>query len=138
MKALLLFIFLSFFQISSSQKGAECDILRQMLESPNVEVFKFQFVEDLNRPIIIVDTARFFETCSIEKKGKLGAFKVVHDAKYFNENGNEILIVYVTSKSKQNYHIGLYSRNSHGICSADIKVKRGKLFWSKIKCGTLD
>ncbi|SEW36791.1 hypothetical protein [Chitinophaga arvensicola] len=135
MKILFSFILLVMSLFSYAQQKADCRLLKYILDRSNAKVFKLQFIEDKHKAILLVDTSAFFDTCTLTvAEGR--TFQVAHNARYMNDA--DILRVYVSPKEEKNYQISLYSKDSHGICTTDIKVKRGKVHWSKIRCGTLD
>ncbi len=137
MKTLLPFVFLVCSQLSYGQKGANYHLLENILRAPYVKVFKLDVGENKDIPIMIVDTAKFFKAGKIQlEDGRVA--QIVHEAAYLENRINEILVLYVTPRRKQRYHIDLYSRSSHGICSVDVQDKRGEIYWTRIKCGTLD
>lgn len=137
MKTILLLTGLLSFQFSFGQRRDKCELLKFLLNHPGSRVFMFQFSGDKDKPILLVDTARFFAGCDVGEISKR-TVQLVSDSMYLSKAHTDIFSVHVTSKSPDRYYISVYSRSSHGIGSVNVKKNRRKYHVIKTRYGILD
>ena len=137
MKFSLYVILLMLSCASFGQGKTKCEILKKIFEYHDAWVLIKLRSTNLDTPIIFIDTAKFFEGCTI---GKIGGrnVKISHDSSLIKQTNRTNIVVYVILKGKDSCELDFYSKFSHAVGVATLKKKRGKFFIIESHFGILD
>ncbi|SFD26063.1 hypothetical protein SAMN05518672_1011327 [Chitinophaga sp. CF118] len=117
---------------------SRCEILNNLLKDSTVQrFFNFKSFQYKDTPIIIIDTSRFFDKCSVENiNGRMT--KIVTDSSITNQINSSNILIYSHLLGRKKYVIEIYSTKTHGYGWVWIKERNKKFFSIKCAFGILD
>ncbi|ACU64499.1 hypothetical protein [Chitinophaga pinensis] len=113
-----------------------CEVLYKILTDTSITKH-FRFHENLNDPIRVIDTKKFWDACDLKVNGR--PVQIVHDSSLLKNMGvSDYQITGVQREKKDEYYIYFYYKMTHGHGFVILKSKRGKLFSTNSGLGILD